>query len=94
MTTNMDMNETMSHTGDGKVVQTTLDERDYEQFRRVAEAEGIPLNAALRIAVRKYVEKKNRIDDDDPLFETLDSLDETAGEPTDARKMDADLYDR
>lgn len=77
-----------------RVVQTTLDESDYDRFKRIADEEGLSLKEALRRAARTYVEEKERVDEDDPLFTAVDDLEADVGDRTSAREMDRDLYGR
>lgn len=83
----------MSSEGE-RVVQTTLDQREYERFRRIAEEAGLSLKEALRRAANSYAEAHEQVDPDDPLFTAVESLEEDVGETTSAREMDADLYGR
>ncbi|WP_263018256.1 hypothetical protein [Natronobiforma cellulositropha] len=79
---------------DERVVQTTLEQPEYERFRRIADEEGLSLKDALRLAARRYVTERERVDADDPLFSALDDLEDDTGEPTSATEMDEDLYGR
>lgn len=75
-----------------KVVQTRIPRAEYERFRRLAEEEGISIKEALRRAAEEYVERKERVDADDPFFSFHDRVDAEVTEQTDASEIDDDLY--
>jgi hypothetical protein len=65
-----------------KVVQTTLDGEEYEQFRRIADREGLSLKEALRRAAREFTTSHAEHDPDDPFF---------AGPPAGTAELDDDV---
>jgi hypothetical protein len=87
------MRKGMSSDTGSKVVQTQLDEREYEQLRRVAEQEGLSLKEALRKAAVEFTQQQGNHDPGDPFFA------ESPPEPTDdeasltAKHTDEYLYD-
>ena len=75
-----------------KVVQTELSAREYDQLRRVAEQEDIPLKEALRRAATEYADREGLHDPDDPFFSGEDPPVED-GENLTARQTDRYLYE-
>lgn len=74
---------------DERIVRTTLDDGEYEEFRRVAEARDLSVEEAMYRALREYVDLHAEVES---LLETVDDLDGSVGDPTDASEMDDDLY--
>lgn len=83
----------MSIDNQRKVVQTQLEEGEYEQLCRVAEQEDISLKEALRRAVTEFTERKERHNPDDPFFATEESCDVSTEENLIATKTEEYLYD-
>lgn len=79
-------------TTDEHVVQTTLDSDEYEQVREQAEKEGVRVEELLQRALRAYLVHRKYVPHDDPIFEVMNDLDPSVGEPTDARNMDEYVY--
>lgn len=77
---------------DERVVRTTLDESEYQEFRQLAERDGISVEEALDRAIRGYVAQRRHVPPDDPMFEVDHDHEEAGGEPTDARNLDAYVY--
>lgn len=57
-------------------VQTKLSVEEYRNFKSLAEERDISLTAALHEAAEVWMERQQRVDPDDPLFEILDQLDQ------------------
>lgn len=87
------MSRAMSSTNDRKVVQTKLNEREYERFKRIAADENKSLKEALREAAERYVESREQLDPDDPLFTFHDRVTVCDGERTDAGEFDSYVYE-
>lgn len=87
------MRRSMSIENEEKVVQTRLDESEYEQLRRVAEQEEITLKEALRRAATEFAERKERHDPDDPFFAAESPESTTGGEELTATKTEEYLYE-
>lgn len=51
-----------------KVVQTLLEESDYEEFRKTSKKVGKTLREAAREAIRKWTEEISGISPEDPIF--------------------------
>lgn len=58
-------------------VQTELSDEEYRHFKSLAQERGLSLTSALREAAEVWMEKQERVDPDDPLFEILEELDQT-----------------
>ncbi|WP_244265049.1 hypothetical protein [Halorhabdus tiamatea] len=82
---------TMSNDEASAVVQTRLEEGEYERLRRVATENDLSLQDALRKAVREYVNRHGKHDPDDPFF-SKPSKDPTADSSITAKKADQYLY--
>ena len=87
----MGMPETMS--SDTKNVQTELDRSEYARLRELAEAEGISIKEALRRATTDWIDRRDAIAEDDPLFAFHDDYEVPTSGPTDADSIEAELYD-
>jgi len=88
----MSIEKDMSIDSDGTVVQTELDDDEYERFRRIADREGLSLKEALRRAATEFASSRERHDPDDPFFVGADDDVDTERELT-ARKTDEYLYE-
>ncbi|WP_135664067.1 hypothetical protein [Halorhabdus rudnickae] len=83
----------MSTDADAKVVQTRLTEQEYEQLRRVADQEGLPLKEVLRRAAIEFSKRQEKHDPEDPFF--AEQVPEVADEESSltATKTDEYLYE-
>ncbi|PSP76365.1 hypothetical protein BRC81_12070 [Halobacteriales archaeon QS_1_68_20] len=70
----MDVNRPMS--SGGKVVQTALDEDDYERFRQLAEERDLSVKEAARRALTMWTDSEATHDPSDPLFRIDDPFPE------------------
>ncbi len=75
----------------GKVVQTEVDPELYRFLRKTAEAKGLSLKEAVRRALRDWAAREGDLSWD-PLFDLRKTF--TAGEATDASKVDKVVYRR
>lgn len=83
----------MSSDTASKVVQTRLTEQEYEQLRRVAEQEDLPLKEVLRKAAMEFSKRQEKHDPEDPFFSgsVPESTDDE--ESLTATKTDEYLYE-
>lgn len=51
-----------------KIIQTILDQSEYDEFRRVSEKTGKTIREAAREAIRKWTEEVSGISAEDPIF--------------------------
>jgi hypothetical protein len=73
----------------GKVVQTVLEESEYEKFRRAAKAAGLKVKDAVRSAVLAWTVEATPLDVHDPFFK---SEAHDMGDPRLSIKVDEILY--
>lgn len=73
----------------GKVVQTILEEREYEKFRRATKAAGLKVKDAVRSAVLAWTTEVTPLDVSDPFFNSQ-AVD--MGDPRLSTKVDEVLY--
>jgi len=74
-----------------KVVQTTLEESEYEQFRKTAKRKGLKVKEAVRSAILGWTRELAPLDLDDQFFR-LKPVD--LGDPELSNKVDEILYGR
>ncbi|MBI2648878.1 MAG: hypothetical protein HYW93_04400 [Thaumarchaeota archaeon] len=51
-----------------KIIQTIVDESEYDEFRKVSEKTGKTIREAAREAIRKWTEEASGISPEDPIF--------------------------
>jgi hypothetical protein len=73
----------------GKVVQTVLQESEYEKFRRAAKAVGLKVKDAARAAVLAWTSEATPLDVNDTFFKSQ-AVD--MGDPRLSTKVDEVLY--
>ncbi len=73
----------------GKVVQTVLQESEYEKFRRAAKATGLKVKDAVRSAVLAWTSEVTPLNLNDPFFKSQ-AVD--MGDPRLSTKVDEVLY--
>jgi len=73
----------------GKVVQTVLQEKEYEKFRKAAESAGLRIKDAVRSAVMNWTNEMEPLDVNDPFFKS-EAVD--MGDPHLSAKVDEILY--
>ena len=73
----------------GKVVQTILQESEYERFRRAAKAAGLKVKDAVRSAVLAWTMEATPLNVRDPFFR---SKGDDMGDPHLSTKVDETLY--
>lgn len=73
----------------GKVVQTILQDSEYEKFRRAAKAAGLKVKDAVRSAVLAWTTEASPLDVNDPFFKS-EAID--MGDPHLSTKLDELLY--
>ncbi|MEM2849673.1 MAG: hypothetical protein QXI36_05295 [Candidatus Bathyarchaeia archaeon] len=71
-----------------KVVQTELEEKEYEILRKVIEEKGLTIKQGLREAIRQWVAMQTSLEED-PLFNVKPVK---TGVKTDSSKLDEALY--
>jgi hypothetical protein len=59
-------------------VQTEVPDDEYERLRAIAEERGISIREALREATELWIEQRDAVDPDDPLFSSLDAVREAS----------------
>lgn len=72
-----------------KIVQTILDESEYEAFRKVSRTAGKTVREAAREAIHRWTEEASGISSDDPIFR-LKAV--PYGDSKAAEKHDSILY--
>lgn len=76
-----------------KVVQTVLDEDEYERFRRLAEEHDLSIKEAARQALTTWTDRESAHSPSDPLFGIDSRLpEEEDGPETSAARTDDYLY--
>ncbi|MEM4251143.1 MAG: hypothetical protein QW828_04860 [Candidatus Bathyarchaeia archaeon] len=75
----------------GKVVQTVLDESEYEHLKKVARRKGMRIKEAARSAILSWTRESEPLDLNDPFFQ-LKPVD--LGDPELSSKVDEILYGR
>ncbi len=75
----------------GKVVQTILEESEYERLRKIAGRKGLKIKEAARSAILSWTKENEPLDPNDPFFK-LRPVD--LGDPELSRKVDEILYGR
>lgn len=71
-----------------KVVQTELEMKEYEAFRRVVEKMGLTIKQGLREAVQQWIAMQSSLEED-PLFKVRPVK---TGVKTDSSNLDRTLY--
>lgn len=74
-----------------KVVQTTLEESEYKQFRKIANRKGLKVKEAVRSAILDWTKELAPLDLNDEFFK-LKPVD--LGDPELSSKVDEILYGR
>jgi hypothetical protein len=59
-------------------VQTEVSEEEYERLRTLAEERGLSIRDALREATELWIEKRDAVDPDDPLFDSVEAVREAS----------------
>jgi hypothetical protein len=55
-------------------VQTEVSEAEYERLRALAEERGLSIREALREATELWMDERDAVDPDDPLFDSVDAV--------------------
>jgi len=74
-----------------KVVQTTLEEAEYERFRKVAKDRGLKVKEAARFAIKDWTRDRTPLDLNDAFFRLKPA---NLGDPELSSKVDVILYGR
>ena len=69
----MDDEQSMTH------VQTEVSDEDYERLRTLAEEQDLSIREALREATELWIETRDAVDPDDPLFTSVEALRDDPG---------------
>lgn len=72
-------------------VQTQVSDEDYERLRTLAEEQDLSIREALREATELWIETRDAVDPDDPLFTSVEALRDGSG--TDRVATDASTAD-
>jgi hypothetical protein len=60
-------------------VQTEVPEEEYERLQALAEERGLSIRDALREATELWIEERDAVDPDDPLFDSVEAVRDTSG---------------
>lgn len=72
-----------------KIIQTILDQSEYDEFRKVSERTGKTIREAAREAIRKWTEEASGISAQDPIFK-IKAV--SYGDPKVSERHDSALY--
>jgi len=75
----------------GKVVQTILEESEYEHLRKAAKRKGMKIKEAARSAILSWTRESEPLDLNDPFFELKPA---DLGDPELSSKVEEVLYSR
>jgi len=75
----------------GKVVQTILEESEYEHLKKVAKRKGMRIKEAARSAILSWTKESEPLDLNDPFFQLKPA---DLGDPELSSKVDEILYNR
>jgi hypothetical protein len=75
----------------GKIVQTILEESEYEHLKKAAKRKGMRIKEAARSAILSWIKESEPLDLSDPFFQLKPA---DLGDPELSSKVDEILYNR
>lgn len=69
-------------------IQTDLSDEEYERFRSLATERGLSIREALREATVLWIDEQDRVDAEDPLFTSVESVRSGSDGETETRAID------